>query len=152
MGRSARRKWWQGSLPLAEQFAEAYSWCARYARIVSISRYSSYDYRPTSRQHHEICALIKSVAGDRAKAQLPIGIPVVTGPHPPPPLPPSTAAGTVPGDPNHDPGPQQPEDPNKPKPTPTPTPTPVTGAVPVPVPTGSPTATPTIPPLPGGGL
>jgi hypothetical protein len=154
MGRGARRKWWQGSIPLAEQFAEAYSWCARYARIVSISRYSSYDYRPSARQHHRICALIKAVGRDREKAQLPVGLPVVTAPHPPPPLPPSTAAGTVPGDPSHDPGPQHPEDPNK-KPTPTPTPTPTRSpvpTVPVPVPTARPTATPTIPPLPGGGL
>src|SRR5215217_8699622 len=30
-------KWWRGAEPLAEQFAEAYSWCARYARIVSIA-------------------------------------------------------------------------------------------------------------------
>ena len=45
--RRGRAKWWRGAEPLAEQFAEAYSWCARYARIVSIARYSSYDYRPT---------------------------------------------------------------------------------------------------------
>src|SRR5689334_5665446 len=41
--RRGRARWWRGRLPLAEQFAEAYSWCARYARIVSIARYSSYD-------------------------------------------------------------------------------------------------------------
>ena len=44
--RRGSAKWWRGAEPLAEQFAEAYSWCARYARIVSIARYSSYDYRP----------------------------------------------------------------------------------------------------------
>jgi hypothetical protein len=31
-------KWWRGKEPLAEVFGEAYSWCARYARIVSIAR------------------------------------------------------------------------------------------------------------------
>jgi hypothetical protein len=46
MGRSAKRRWWRGSLPPAEQFAEANSWCARYARIVSIARYSSYAPAP----------------------------------------------------------------------------------------------------------
>ena len=51
MHRSATRKWWVGELPLAELFAEAYSWCARYTRIVSITRYSSYRYRPTAQQH-----------------------------------------------------------------------------------------------------
>ncbi len=61
-------KWWRGPEPLAEQFAEAYSWCARYARIVSIARYSSYDYRPTARQHKRICKLVRSAAGDRRAA------------------------------------------------------------------------------------
>jgi hypothetical protein len=137
-----RAKWWRGAVPLAEQFAEAYSWCARYTRIVSIARYSSYDYRPTGRQHKRICALIRAAARDRAPARKPADVPIVTGPHPPPPPPPSTAPGTVPGDPHHDPGPQKP----KPRPTPTPTPTPVG---PVPVPTPPPIySIPTPPPLP----
>ena len=67
--------------PLAEQFAEAYSWCARYARIVSIARYSSYDYRPTARQHKRICKLVRSAAGDRRAAAKPPVLPVVTRPH-----------------------------------------------------------------------
>lgn len=147
MGRR-RTRWWKGSLPLAEQFAEAYSWCARYARIVSISRYSSYRYRPTSRQHKAICRLVVRAARDRDPARKPDGAPAVTGPHPPPPPPPSTDPGVVPGDPNRDPGPQKPPDPNK-KPSPTPTPTP-TATVPVPIPTPSSTASPlpTPPPLP----
>jgi hypothetical protein len=45
VGRGSARKWWKGARPPAEQFAGAYSWCARYARIVSITRYSSYAYR-----------------------------------------------------------------------------------------------------------
>ncbi len=40
-------QWWKGNTPLAEWFAEAYAWCARYARIVSVSRYAIYRYDPT---------------------------------------------------------------------------------------------------------
>jgi len=141
--RRAHASWWRGSLPLAEQFAEAYSWCARYARIVSIARYSSYRYRPTSRQHRAVCRLIRRAAADREPARKPVGTPVVTGPDPSPPPPPSSAPGTVPGDPQRDPGPQ----PQKPKPTPTPTPTPGV-PVPLPTPSSTPAPLPTPPPLP----
>src|SRR6478609_10960616 len=65
--RAPRRRWWAGRIPLAEQFAEAYSFCARYRRIVSIARYSSYDYRPSRTQHKRACALIVRAAGDRHK-------------------------------------------------------------------------------------
>jgi hypothetical protein len=140
-----RVAWWKGRLPLAEQFAEAYSWCARYVRIVSIARYSSYDYRPTAKQHRRICALIRHAARDRRPARPAPAAPVVTAPHAPPPPPPSTAPGTVPGDPKHDPGPQKPEDPNKPKPTPTPI-----APLPLPTPTATPQPLPTPPPLPIG--
>jgi hypothetical protein len=131
MRRRAAR-WWRGAHPLAEQFAEAYSWCARYARIVSIAKYSSYDYRPTGRQHRRVCAVVRAAAGDRRAAKPPAVVPVITRPHDPPPPPPSDAPGVIPGDPEKDPG-------AKPTPTPTPTPRPV-----VPLPTS--TATP--PPLP----
>jgi hypothetical protein len=133
--RRSARKWWRGSRPLAEQFAEAYSWCARYARIVSIKRYSTYAYRPSARQHRRICALIVRAAGDRAPSVAAPQPPVVTGPHPPPPAPPSSAPGTVPGDPERDPGPQEPEDPEAPPEEPEPAPLPL----------------PPLPPLPGGG-
>lgn len=147
MGSSPKRRWWRGGRPLAEQFAEAYSWCARYARIVSIARYSSYDYRPTARQHRLICTLILRAAADRAGAVPPVRPPVVTGPHALPPAPPSAAPGVVPGDPQRDPGPQEPEDPDDPAaggggsgPVP-PAPAPPPGLPPVPTP----------PPLPGLG-
>ena len=83
MGRRTAR-WWRGRLPLAEQFAEAYSWCARYARIVSIARYSSYRYRPSAREHRAVCRLIQRAAADHTPARKPADVPVVTGPHPPP--------------------------------------------------------------------
>ncbi len=142
--RASARKWWAGGRPLAEQFAEAYSWCARYARIVSITRYSSYRYRPTPKQHRRVCRLILRVAGDGAPSKKPPDAPVVTRPHAPPAAPPPPAPGVVPGDPERDPGPQKkPEDPQA-KPTPTPTPRPF----PFPVPTREPTPTPTPRPAP----
>ena len=117
--RAPRRRWWAGRIPLAEQFAEAYSFCARYRRIVSIARYSSYDYRPSRTQHTRACALIVRAAGDRHKPVPPTQAPVVTraDPAPPPQPPPSQVPG-------------------KPQPTPTPTPEPV------------PTVPPIVPPLP----
>src|SRR4051794_37508695 len=47
--------------PLNEQFAEAYSLCARHASIRQ--RYSGgYMYSPTPAQHRQVCALIRQVA------------------------------------------------------------------------------------------
>jgi len=138
MHRRAAR-WWKGAHPLAEQFAEAYSWCARYARIVSIARYSSYEYRPKARQHKRICALVRRAAVDRRAAKRPADVPVVTRPHPPPPPPPSSAPGVVPGDPQRDPG-------ARPGPGATPTPTP--RPLPLPTPTGTPPPLPPLPTLP----
>ena len=48
--RKPRRRWWAGKRPLAEQFAKAYSFCARYTRPVAIGRYASYGYSPTRGQ------------------------------------------------------------------------------------------------------
>jgi hypothetical protein len=112
-----KRRWWAGKIPLAEQFAEAYSFCARYHRIVSIARYSTYHYRPTRRQHARICALIVTAAGDRNKPAPPPQGPVVTRSDPAPP--PQPAPSTVPGS-------------GKPQPTPTPTPRPIPSPPPIP--------------------
>jgi hypothetical protein len=129
--RARKRAWWKGNIPLAEQFAEAYSFCARYRRIVSISRYSTYDYAPTRRQHAKVCALIVAAAGDREPAAPPPQAPAVTrsDPQPPPQPPPSTVPGSG-GKPQSRPSPT-------PQPTPSPTPRPV--------------LPPIIPPLPGLG-
>jgi hypothetical protein len=116
-------RWWRGKLPLAEWFAEAYSWCARYARIVSIRRYAIYNYRPSASQHRQVCALIKQATRDRKPPVPPKSPPVVTG-DPTPPAPPPVSPGVVPGDPSRDPGPAPPESPNA-TPTPSPTPAPV---------------------------
>jgi hypothetical protein len=131
-------KWWAGKPPLAERFAEGYSWCARYARIASIRRYAIYHYHPTAKQHREVCALIKSAARDRTPPTPPTQPPKVTG-DPASPAPPPVAPGVVPGDETRDPGPTQPESPTG---TPTPSPTPTR------TPTPTPTRTPILPPLP----
>jgi hypothetical protein len=125
-----RRKWWAGRIPLAEQFAEAYSFCARYRRIVSIGRFSSYRYRPSRTQHRSACSLILAAARDRLPAAPAPQAPPVTRADPVPPPQPPSSPGTVPG--------------SKPKPKPTPTPTPT--QVPGPAPTVPPV--PTLPPLP----
>ena len=129
---AGRRKWWAGRIPLAEQFAEAYSFCARYRRIASIGRYASYRYNPSRRQHRSVCRLIVTAARDRAPAAPAPQAPPVTRADPVPPPQPPTTPGTVPGS----------GKPPKPKPTPTPTPQPA----PVPAPPLPPIPPP--PPLP----
>jgi len=106
--RAKRRKWWAGRIPLAEQFAEAYSFCARYHRIVSIGRYASYHYRPSRRQHRSVCGLIVAAARDRVPAAPAPQAPPVTRADPVPPPQPPPSPGTVPG--------------GRPRPTPTPSP------------------------------
>lgn len=113
-----RRKWWEGRIPLAEQFAEAYSFCARYHRPIAIGRYASYDYSPTRRQHRSVCRLVVDAAADRAPAVPAPQAPPVTRPDPVPP-----------------PQPRPSPPPPQPKPTPTPTATPRPAPTPLPVPT-----------------
>src|SRR3954463_16089195 len=52
---AGRRRWWAGKLPLAEQFAEAYSFCARYRRIVAIGRVSTDPSPPSPAPHPPPC-------------------------------------------------------------------------------------------------
>src|SRR6185312_4473033 len=87
----ASRKWWSGSTPLAEWFAEGYSWCARYSRVTSVSRYALYHYHPTHRQYGRVCAPIRSAAAHNTAPAPPTQAPpVVTGdPAPPAPAPPA---------------------------------------------------------------
>jgi hypothetical protein len=94
-----QRRWWKGTIPLAEQFAEAYSFCARYRTIVSIARFATYRYRPTSRQHVSACALMRRAAGDRRKAVPPRVLPLYTKPDPVPPPQPPGSPEVVPGNP-----------------------------------------------------
>jgi len=126
---AGRRRWWSGRIPLAEQFAEAYSFCARYRRIVSLVRYATYHYRPSRGQHRSACALIVAAARDRLPAAPAPQAPPVTRSDPVPPPQPPARRGTVPGSGG------------KPRPTPTPTPTPPVPTVPT---------VPTVPPLPVG--
>lgn len=160
--RQPYRRWWVGKRPLAEWFAEAYSWCARHRRIVSVQKYAIYDYDPTSAQHIDSCALIRRSARDRTPPAPAPKPPVVTGDPAPPPAPPANP-GIVPGTSLNDPAPQQqPMSAPAASPTPTPTPTrlpsatatpsatpeptPTADPMPTPTPTETPTSTPTATP------
>jgi hypothetical protein len=112
--RPARQPWWRGRNPVAEHFAEGYSWCARYGRIRSLRGYASYRYDPSPAQHRKLCALIRRAASDRTPPQPAPDAPPSTRGDPPAPPPPSSEPGTVPGDPERDPGPTVPEDPSLP--------------------------------------
>jgi len=137
-----RRAWWTGKIPLAEQFAEAYSFCARYRRIVSIASFSSYRYRPSRAQHAAVCELIRDAARDRAPSAPPANAPAVTNPDPAPPPQPPPGPGTVPNGSGPPPRPSP-----TPAPRPTATPAPGPGA---PAPPPPPVPVPTPPPLPPG--
>ena len=157
--RRPHAQWWRGSIPLAEWFAEAYSWCARYARIASVDDYAIYSYDPSPAQHRSTCALIRRAARDRTPPTPPPTPPIVTE-DPAPPAAPPVAPRVVPGDPARDPGPAPSEHATtKPTPTPTPratafptvrTPTPTASPTrtPTPTPTRTPTPTPTAEPPP----
>lgn len=137
--RPARQPWWRGQTPVAEHFAEGYSWCGRYARIRSLRGYASYRYDPRPAQHRRLCALIRRAAADRNPPQAAPDTPATTRADPPAPPPPSPEPGTVPGDPARDPGPTLPEDPNQPAAPP----------APVPVPPAPAPAIPSVPPPAG---
>ncbi len=89
-----RQGWFSGRNPPAEQFAEAYSFCARYRRIKSIRAYTTYGYDPSPGEHRAACKLI-------AQAAKPRGTRPQSPPNPPPTI----------SDPQQPP-PQPPEDPN----------------------------------------
>ena len=77
--RRPHAQWWKGKVPLAEWFAEAYAWCARYSRIVSVDDYAIYDYDPTPTQHRSTCTMIKRAARDDTPPKPPPSPPEVTG-------------------------------------------------------------------------
>jgi hypothetical protein len=105
-----RQGWFNGREEPAEQFAEAYSFCARYRRIHSIDRYTTYGYDPSPEQHRKACRLIVAAAQpDGAPPQPPPNPPPVTSdPQQPPDQPPD--------DPDHEPGAPLPELPPAPDP------------------------------------
>jgi len=154
-GMPAGRKWWSGSTPLAEWFAEGYSWCARQARISSVRGAALYRYDPSPAQHRELCALIRRAARDRTPPQPPPAPPAVTddpaSPVPdasPGPLAPrSAAAETATPSPTREPRPTPTPSPTR-TPTPTPTPSPTATPEPTPSPEPSPSPEPTAEPEP----
>jgi hypothetical protein len=144
----ASRAWWSGKIPPAEWFAEGYSWCARYKRIVSVRRYAIYHYDPTPTEHSRLCALIKRAARDSTPPKAPPAPPILDG-DPAPTASPPVSPDTVPGDPTRDSGPSATErDGTTPVPTSTPTPTATRGASSTPAPTPSPRPTRTPRPSP----
>jgi hypothetical protein len=97
----SRRGWFEGKRQPAEQFAEAYSFCARYRRIKSIRAYATYGYDPSPSDHRAACRLI--AAASKPDTQQPPQTPpnpppVTTDPQPPPPQPPDDP-GTEPDNP-----------------------------------------------------
>jgi len=137
---SGRLDAFQWKVPLAEWFAEAYAWCARYSKIESVASYAIYDYDPTPTQHRSTCSLIKRSARDDTPPKPPPAPPVVTGDPAPPAAPPVTPV-VVPGNPARDPGPTVLESPAATA-TPTRTPSPTRTPASTPTPTATPTPTP----------
>jgi hypothetical protein len=148
-GMPAGRKWWSGSTPPAEWFAEGYSWCARRSRITSLSSAALYRYDPAPDQHRRLCALIRRAARDRTPPKPPPAPPAVTDDPAPPPVdvgPPSLPEPLVPRSASaaETPTPA----PRTPTPTPTPSRTPRPAKTPSPTRTPSPTPTATPEPSP----
>jgi hypothetical protein len=148
-GVTAQLKWWSGEAPLAEWFAEGYSWCARRSRVTSLRDAALYRYDPTPSQHRRLCALIRRAARDRTPPKPPPAPPAVVGdPAPPdvasapPPLLPRSSAAETPA-----PAPSPTRQPRT-TPTPTRTPTPTATATPTATPEPSPEPTPESTPEP----
>ncbi len=147
-GVPAGRRWWSGQTPLAEWFAEGYSWCARQSRISSIRGAALYRYDPTPSQHRRLCSLIRRAARDRTPPKPPPAPPAVTDdPAPPPVEPPSIPSPLLPRSTSVTPTPsptRQAQTTPTPSPTRTPRPTrtPSPTRTPTPTPTPTPTATP----------
>ena len=89
VGRS-KSGWFSGKTQPAEQFAEAYSFCARYRRIKSIRGYATYGYDPSPAAHRAACKLIADAAKPEGRRPEPAPNPPPTtaDPTPPPPQPP----------------------------------------------------------------
>jgi hypothetical protein len=62
--------------PPSEQFAEAYSMCARHP-IIRTMAYGNYDYTPTPTVHREACSLIRLAASRQAPPPPPVPAPRV---------------------------------------------------------------------------
>ena len=105
-----RQGWFKGREEPAEQFAEAYSFCARYRRIRSIERYTTYGYDPSPKEHRRACRLIVAAAQPESPPPQPPPNPppVTSDPEQPPEQPPD--------DPDHEPGAPLPELPPTPGP------------------------------------
>jgi hypothetical protein len=99
-----RASWFHGRNAPSEQFAEAYSFCARYRRIRSIRAYTTYGYDPSPSEHRAACRLIASAAKP------------ATRPSQPPPNPPATISDPDPPPPQPAPEQEEPDEPQAPLP------------------------------------
>jgi hypothetical protein len=117
-------RWYKGSRPPAEWFADGYELCARRKRIGRRPETTFYGYRPSPRQHRAVCELIER-AGAPKRGRTKRRAPAPQPPPTPPPVfhePPSAAQ----------PPPQQPPPPDggggdsTPAPSPNPEPPPGT--------------------------
>lgn len=85
------RSWYAGRNPLFEQFAEGYSFCARFRTIARrVGPFATYSYNVMPRQHERVCAVIRRAAahGPRSRPDRPP--PGVIEPEPVRPAPPSS--------------------------------------------------------------
>ena len=85
-----RSSWFRGRNSPSEQFAEAYSFCARYKRIRSIRAYTTYGYDPSPAEHRAACRLIAAAAKPASTPSQPPPNPpaTISDPEPPPQQPP----------------------------------------------------------------
>jgi hypothetical protein len=81
-----RRGWFNGALPPAEWFADAYAGCAYRVQLRRPARRTAYGYRPTRRQHARVCLLIRKAAAPKGRRpRRPNNPPPVIEVEPPPP-------------------------------------------------------------------
>ena len=144
---SGRRagSWYAGRNPLFEQFAEGYSFCARFRTIArSVRPFATYRYDVGPREHARVCAVIRRAAahGPRSRPDRPP--PGVVDPEPVRPTPPAggpqgpgDSGGSGPGPSGGEQGAGSPDASG----TPTPVPVPALPPAPVPVPVPPPAPT-----------
>jgi hypothetical protein len=91
------RGWFRGRYPASEQFAEAYSFCARYRRIHSLRGHTTYGYDPSPKEFEKTCRMIRDASRTPGPPQPPPNPPAEPTNDPEPPPQPPDDPDTVPG-------------------------------------------------------
>jgi hypothetical protein len=91
------RGWFRGPNPASEQFAEAYSFCARYRRIHSLRGHTTYGYDPSPKEFEKTCRMIRNASRTPKPPQPPPNPPSQPTNDPEPPPQPDDDPDTVPG-------------------------------------------------------